>query len=195
MHQSKGLGRAGTGLVLVALSLISTGCASPARIERMQTDSTMAQRTVIASSGLKENIGIKDVTGGQSTNPMWVSNVSSSDFERALEASLRSAGLLSANRQASKYSLTAHMLKVEQPFMGLDMTVTATVQYSLVERTTGKEVFARTLVAPFTATVSDAFLGVERLQLANEGAMRANIQQLINAFVELKLASLSLDQS
>ena len=168
-------------------ALVLAGCASPARVDQMQIDPSVATRIAAASSALKENVGIKDITGGRETNPMWVSNISSSDFERALEASLRNAGLLSINRQGSKYVLTAHMLKLDQPMFGASMTVTAAVRYELIERASGKEVLSRTLTTPFTAEFSAAFLGVERLKLANEGAARTNIQQLIDALVALRL--------
>lgn len=49
---------------------------------------------------LRNKLAIKDVTGGTETNPMWVSKVSSSDFEKALEASLKSAGSLPTVRRA-----------------------------------------------------------------------------------------------
>lgn len=183
------------GLISTALvSLMLAGCATPARIEQMQTGPSAAARAVLVTPALKEGVAIKDVTGGRETNPMWVSNVASSDFERALEASLRNAGLLAANRQGSKYTLTAHMLKLDQPFMGASMTVTATVQYSLVDRASGKEMFARTLATPFTAEFSAAFLGTERLKLANEGAARTNIQQLIDALMAARLDSVELQK-
>lgn len=177
-----------------ALALLLAGCAAPARIEQMQASPSAAARAALVSPSLKDGVAIKDVTGGKETNPLWVSNVSSSDFERALEASLRNAGLLSANRQGSKYTLTAHMLKLEQPFIGASMTVTATVQYSLVDRASGKEVFARTLGTPYTAEWNAAFLGTERLKLANEGAARTNIQQLIDALMLARLDGVELQK-
>lgn len=171
----------------VALALV--GCAAPARVDQMQTSSSMETRNAAANSPLKDAITVKDVTGGKETNPMWVSNVSSSDFARALEASLKDAGLLSGNNQASKYMLVAHLQKLDQPLFGASLTVTATVQYSLVERSTNKEVFARTVSMPYTAAWNDAFLGSERLKLANEGAIRVNIQQLIDALLAAKVSS------
>jgi hypothetical protein len=174
-------------IATVALTLV--GCAAPARVDQMQTNSSLAARTAAANSPMKEAITVKDVTGGKETNPMWVSNVSSADFSRALEASLKDAGLLSANNQASKYMLVAHMQKLDQPMFGASMTVTATVQYSLIERATNKEVLARTVAMPYTAAWNDAFMGSERLKLANEGAIRVNIQQLIDTLLAAKLSA------
>jgi hypothetical protein len=183
------------GIVSTALlATLLTGCATPARIEQMQAAPPAGARAALVTPALKDGVAIKDVTGGKETNPMWISNVASSDFERALEASLRNAGLLSANRQGSRFTLTAHMLKLDQPFMGASMTVTATVQYSLIERATGKEVFARTLATPFTAEWNSSFLGVERLKLANEGAARTNIQTLIDALMSARLEGVELQK-
>jgi len=174
------------GSALLAATLL-VGCAAPARVDQMQVSTSPAARIAAGTSELRENVVVRDVTGGKETNPMWISNVSSGDFERALEASLKDAGLWAPNRQASKYQLIVHLEKLDQPFGGFDMTVTANVRYSLVERASNKTVFERTLVTPYTAKLGDAFLGVERMKLANEGAVRSNIQQLIDQLIGLKL--------
>jgi hypothetical protein len=83
--------------------------------------------------------------------------------------------------------LTAHLVKLEQPLIGLDMTVTATVTYTLIERSSGKTTWEKTLVTPYTAKFTDAFFAVERLKFANEGAARANIAQLISELSQLRL--------
>ena len=178
-------------LVFLLAALLG-GCAAPARVERMQVDTSLAVRSAAAQSALKDSVAIKEVTGGEETNPAWMSKVSSRDFERALQASLRDAGMLSADRQAGAYILTARLQKLDQPFIGLDLKVTATVQYLLVERASGKEVYAKTVETPYTASFGDAFLGFERLKLANEGAMRANVSRLVDDLIALKLSALEL---
>lgn len=177
--------------IFFALSvLVLSGCAAPARIDQMAVSGNPAQR--IAQTPLRNNLAIKDVTGGNETNPMWKSNVSSSDFEKALESSLQATGLL-AQRQSGKYLLTAHMERLDQPFMGLDMTVTASVKYIVSERATGKEVLSRTVSIPYTAKLGDSLLGVERLKLANEGAVRVNITEFMNELFRLKIESVSVN--
>ncbi|HUL95328.1 MAG TPA: hypothetical protein VLT89_04920 [Usitatibacter sp.] len=176
-------------VVGVAAIFVLAGCASPARVEGMSINAEEVSR-ISAPPELRGNIAIKDVTGGSETNPMWKSNVGSSEFEQALEASLRAAGMLSPNRVSGKYQLTAHLEQVEQPFVGIDMTVSATVQYVLSERATGKVAFARKISAPYTAKFSDSVLGVERLRLANEGAIRENIGRFIEELAGQKLSAL-----
>ncbi|MGC4078898.1 MAG: hypothetical protein QM702_18015 [Rubrivivax sp.] len=180
-----------TGAAL-ACAIVLAGCSTPARMEQMQVEASASDRAAFQDSVLRSQIAIRDVTGGKETNPLWISNVGSDEFARALEASLRSAGLLADNRQGSKYLLTAHLLKLDQPLLGASMTVTASVQYSLVDRATGKEVLNRTLVTPYTAAFSDALLGNERLKLANEGSIRTNIAALIQALKGVQVSQLSL---
>lgn len=71
--------------------------------------------------------------------------------------------------------------------MGFDMTVGSTVRYSLIETQTRKEVYARVIQISYTAKMSDAFIGSQRLKLANEGAVKANIESFINDLLALKL--------
>lgn len=174
-----------TAVTFVALTLVLGGCASPAMTENMQVLGTLEQRTT--PSVLREQIVVKDVTGGQETNPMWTSEVSSSSFHRALESSLQNVGLL-APIQSGQYQLVAHLEELDQPLMGLDLKVTANVRYTLVETASGKSVYERSISLPYTATVGDAFAAVKRLRLANEGAIRVNIEALINDLLALQLS-------
>jgi hypothetical protein len=177
-------------LIAVFVILVVSGCASGARSDQMSVfvDASITQ----AKTPLRNNVAVKDVTGGKETNPLWASNIGSAEFEQALEASLRSAGILSNGKQAGTHFLTAHLSKVDQPLLGLSMTVTATIEYILVERATGKNVYAKTITLPYTASFGAAFSGVERLRLANEGAAKANIKQLIDELVALNLTDVSL---
>jgi hypothetical protein len=79
----------------------------------------------------------------------------------------------------ARYTLVASLVSLQQPALGFDMTVTATVQYALTDNTTGTVVWHEAVATPHTATVSDAFVGGTRLRLANEGAVRKNIARLI----------------
>lgn len=176
--------------VVVAIAIILSGCASPARIEQMRVEGNPDQR--IANTQWRKNLAIRDVTGGKETNPMWMSNVGSSEFERALEASLQAVGLL-ADRQSGRYVLNTHIENIDQPVIGLNFTVTAFVNYHITERSTGRTVFQKTISVPYTAGFGDSILGVERLRLANEGAIRANITRFIDDLFLLKIEDVALN--
>lgn len=178
-------------LFLATISLaVLTGCATPARMEQMVAQAQPAQRVI--KTPLRDNVAVTEVTGGKETNPMWMSNVASGEFERALETSLRDVGLLSNGKQVGKYILVAHMEKLDQPFVGVSMTVTASVQYTVIERATRKEILKKTIAVPYTAGFGDAFMATERLKLANEGAIRVNIENLIKELFALNVNALAL---
>ena len=75
--------------------------------------------------------------------------------------------------------LDAELVDLDQPNMGFDIEVTAKVHYKLTELASGNKIIDDTITTPHTTDMSDAFMGTERLRLANEGAMRDNIQALI----------------
>jgi hypothetical protein len=176
--------------MIISVSLL-VGCAAPARINEMTTEAKPAQR--VLNTPFRNNVAVRDVSGGKETNPMWVSNIGNSEFEQALESSLRDAGLLSGGKQLGKYILTVHMEKIDQPMFGASLTVTATVNYSLLERATGKEVLNRTVSLPYTAAWNSSFIGTERLRLANEGAIRVNIGKIIDELFALGANAVALN--
>ena len=170
-------------LLVILSAAVLAGCATPAAVEQMAVALPITQ----TNPALKNSVGVAGVTGGRETNAMWTSQVSSDAFKRALEQSLENAGMFSKIVAGSKYQLTADLTRLDQPMMGFDMTVGSTVRYSLIETQTRKEVYARVIQISYTAKMSDAFIGSQRLRLANEGAVKANIEAFVNDLIALKL--------
>jgi outer membrane murein-binding lipoprotein Lpp len=115
---------------------VLAGCASPAKIESM----TVASGQVSAQAfdpALQSNLQLDDVQGGNKTNPLWTSEIDGGDFRQALRQSLDNAGLLNKNDQAP-LSLSANLVRVEQPLFGLDFKVTTVVEYVLLDKASGK---------------------------------------------------------
>jgi hypothetical protein len=160
-------------------------CAQPARVDNMQASSFLTPSQMQATP-LHKNVVVKPVTGGQETNAMWVSKVSSADFQAALERSLQSAGLSAAPASNAPYALTVNLEELDQPIAGISMTVKAVVQYELKNTADGKLVYQRRIESPYTAAFSDSYMAVERLRLANEGAARENIRMLIEDLYKVK---------
>lgn len=173
----------------VAIVTLLGGCATGARIENMEVAGQPSQR--IAPTPLRKQLAVREVGGGSETNPLWKSNVGNPEFENALKNSLRATGLLSEG-PAGQYTLSAQLNDLDQPMIGLDMTVTAKISYTVAEQASGKTIWQQTLVTPYTARFGDAFAGYERLRLANEGAIRANLSRLIDELFRLKIEQLAL---
>ncbi len=166
--------------------LIFFGCATPARVNQMAI-SVMDAGHFQGDTPFKENISVGSVSGGEGTNPLWTSEIGNEDFKKALVQSLQAAKLLNWNEKKTRYTLNAKMISVVQDMFGMDLEVIAVVQYALIDKTNNQETFSAVIHSPYTATVSDAFLGFERLKLANEGSARANITQLIKELYEFEI--------
>lgn len=172
----------------IAVSVFAlTGCATPARVDQMVAKKIDGSK-VSTDSPLKKNMAIQGVSGGEPTNPMWLSKVNSDGFKQALESSLKSADFLGEDAAKCNYFLNVRLLSLDQPLFGLDLKVTANVEYVVEEKSSGIKVLNKTVSTPFTATFSDAALAFERLKIANEGAVRENIEKLIEELQSLKIA-------
>jgi hypothetical protein len=172
-------------LLSLSLSIIFLyGCASGAKFENTAyTESSVLKY----DEELKNNIRVSSVDGGEKTNPLWTSEISNEAFKEAVKLSLSNQDLLAEN---GEYQLKVKLLKVDQPLFGLDLEVTTNVNYVLTDTKTNKVVLNDVIVAPYTATMGDAFVAIKRLRLANEGSGRSNIE----GFLE-KLSALNISGS
>lgn len=164
-----------TGLkLLFALAMLAElgGCATSADPSAMTIAPQASEKAF--PQHLQHAMCVRGVTGGEETNPLWASKVDNKGFQTALSVSLDSAGL-TAPETGCSYPIDVNLLGLSQPSIGFDMTVTSHVNYKVYDQT-GQPYLLETVDAPYTATVSDAFVGVERLKLANEGAIRTSIQ-------------------
>ncbi|HWA60266.1 MAG TPA: hypothetical protein VG939_02780, partial [Caulobacteraceae bacterium] len=100
----------------------------------------------------------------------------------ALEASLAAADYLATDADGAKLDVTASLIDLEQPLVGLDITVTSRTRYTVKDRTTGQVVFDQTIAASGDAKLASSLIAIERLKKANELAIQANIQAFIEQF-------------
>jgi hypothetical protein len=69
------------------------------------------------------------------------------------------------------------------------MTVTLTSHWQLTKQGDPRPFWQSFVSTKYTAKAGDAFVGVERLRMANEGAARANIKDGLEELSELSLGS------
>ena len=158
--------------VFITLFVVSLlyGCATGASSVSMAVSSSESPLSI--SEELKGKVSIRNVSGGKETNPMMASQVDSSAFESALSQSLRASGFESIGRLGD-FFVDAELQALSQPMFGLTFDVTSTVRYT-VEGQGKRKIFPITAVG--TATTSDALAGYERLRIANEKSIKANIK-------------------
>lgn len=165
-------------------SIFMIGCAGAAKVEQMVVPRHESS-FLMAKGELKDNINLTEVSGGKETNPLWKSNIGNKEFKEALIQSLKDAQYFGG--EDSNYQLSANLLKVDQPFAGINLTVTTEVEYILIEKNSGQEILKETITASYTAGFSESAIAVKRLRLANEGSVRTNIHELLKSLSNLKI--------
>jgi hypothetical protein len=131
-----------------------------------------------------QQFSVANVSGGTETNPLLWSEISNQSFRQALESSLQGFNYLAPNGSPGQYGVTAAIVDLQQPYAGLDMSVTMKVRYSVQPLVGGTPIFDETISTTGTATMGQAFLGVQRLQMANEAAAKLNIEAFVRRLRE-----------
>ena len=167
---------------LILISLLSA-CAQPANVTGMTTP----KRESVAKPNdpaLEKAVCVELVEGGKSTNPLWVSEVDNQSFLKALQSSLKNQGLLADPPEACRFGVEVHLLGLSQPFVSLDVDVTANVNYRIRKAGIDEPYFLKTTRSTYTTIFTgEKLLWADRLIVANEGAIRKNIRLFIDALV------------
>lgn len=168
---------------LALLSLFAGGCATPSSPSAMlaKIDTPVTKHAV--------TVGVA-VTGGADTSSMGASNISSADFAEAIKSSISESQLFKqvvGTGNPADYQIAVQIVRLDRPTFGLSFTVTLEATWRLVHSSDQKVVWEKSITSSFTATTGDAFAGVKRLRLANEGAARSNIKDAISQMSALTL--------
>src|SRR5262249_37334318 len=115
--------------------------------------------------------------------------VSDDMLKKALADSISKSQVFSkvVEGAGGRYLLTVSIASLEQPLMGMSMTVNMETGWTLKRADTGATVCQEMVKTTHTATPSDAFVGVERLRLATEGCVRNNISTGLQKISQLNL--------
>ena len=168
--------------VAVATTALLGGCATPATRQGMALGAAdLPNAASVANPTLKGTVAVAGVSGGKSTSPLWTSQVDDKGFREALEESLRLVGYLAPVGTNASHLVEVNLQELRQPLLGITFDVDSRVEYR-VSGPDGQRLFP--VNARGTATVSDAFFGVERLRIANERSIKENIRSFIRELSE-----------
>jgi hypothetical protein len=172
-------------LAVAGMAMFLGSCAEPAdRVSAEPADRVNMSVPVAPAlsmpcrAGMLGAIAVASIDGGQETNLVWRSEVGNDGFRGALVESLRNNGLL-AEGMAPSLILHAHLIELRRPPSGLRITVSAKVDYEIVDALNGHPARSRTVESEYTAAFEDAFSADERIRFASEGAIRENIRNLL----------------
>lgn len=182
MHHARRTTLSSLAVLALGLSALLAGCASPATREGMipgDLDTAKKHPQTVSVA----------VTGGQETNPLWKSQISDTSFAEALSDAITRSKVFSAVVQGKggNYQLDVALVSMTQPSFGASFTVDMEAGWSLRRTDSAAVVWQASVKSKHTATVGDAFVGVERLRLATEGAAKNNIKQGLEMISRLNL--------
>lgn len=174
----------------LGLAFALAGCGTPSQPMPM----TLAPVDALQIRGwvpdaLKAQVAVADVQGGWETGRWWGSKVSAAALQRALDESLYAVGMKpAAPLPPPRFELRARLEVLEQPFVAaLGVTVGVAVRYTLVDLADGRTVYQRLITNTEDASLGDAVLSPsERLRIANERALRGNINLLLRDLVTVR---------
>jgi ABC-type uncharacterized transport system auxiliary subunit len=175
---------------LSALSGLLGGCGTPPQSLTMElSQADVLQLRTWVPEGLKQNVDLERVKGGESTSMWWGSKLSALTLEQALEDSLRNLGMLPPSPQLpALYQLRTQIVSLVQPLVAADTTVTVTINYTLIERASGAVLYQRAVRTSHKTDFGDSMLSMpDRTRLANEGAVRQNIIAAMRDLMALRV--------
>ncbi|MES2262402.1 MAG: hypothetical protein V4724_28090 [Pseudomonadota bacterium] len=166
----------------IGLLLTLGGCATPASHEAMVPVSFQVAKQHPKSIAVV-------VAGGTETSAAGKSQIGDGELKQALVKAIEQTKTFSqvVEGKSGDYILNVNIFNVVQPSFGFSFTVQMEMGWTLTRADTGATVWQESIKSEHTATTSDAFAGVTRLKLANEGAVRNNVAQGLT-----KLSALSL---
>ena len=170
-HLCKSLGI----LIAFGITAVCSGCITAQPCDAYAMSSSKI--TVTNSTLKREKIGSIECSGGRTTNPLWTSNVGNEEFRTALANSLSVAGVFSAGTGA--YRVLAEIVHEEEPLFGFTFNVSEQLRYCMENRRTGHRVFDTTISSVGSASPDDEFVGIHRLRIVKERAIRANIENFL----------------
>jgi hypothetical protein len=171
---------------LILLCVMLNGCATPAQPQQMMAQSISIPR-IDQTSPLYHAIVIVKVHGGEETNPLLTSKVGDKELEQALRESMRQHGFLSESIADAPYRLEVFLVDLKQPLSGYTLIVDSFIRYKLNRTGDGNVIYDDIITASDKATVDDAFYGPNRLKIANERSIRANITSFMERLYSLKV--------
>lgn len=180
MSQTRSLARFSQFAAIAALALLC-GCATPSKPTAMAVDAIEVAN--------KHDAAVRvNVTGGAETSSLGASNIANADFAEAIKSSITQSGLFTGiTDEGAGYLLNAQIIRLDRPMFGTSFTVNLEVTWRLLRESDSTIIWEKAIMSSFTATMGDAFAGVTRLRLANEGAARANIRDAITQMGALTL--------
>jgi len=163
---------------LFVFATILTGCPKPIAPEKM-IPTQIGTEYLISNGPFYKSISVSNVGGGKETNPMMFSEIGNPELEEAIITSLRGYNYHALSTEDAKYKLNVFLVEVDRPKSGFTTTITAFVRYKLSEIENNRTVIDELVKTTDTKTGEEVFVGITRMRIAQEEAIKKNIIEFI----------------
>ncbi len=169
-------------LASLTIAAALTGCASPI------THETLVPAAPAIKKQHPQSVAVTAGGGGE-TSAAGKSNITDAELQRAVAKAISQSKVFSqvVEGKSGDYVLNVNVFNLQQPSMGFSFTVHVEMGWTLTRADSGAIVWRESIKSQHTTGAGEAFAGVERLRLATEGAIRANIQQGLEKLSGLNL--------
>lgn len=120
----------------------------------------------------------RNPTGTGSPNALWTPRLDGAGFMTLLEDRLEEVGYLAPKAADAPYQVTATIERLDQPLEGITYDVTTKVRYRVRH---GGDVREFPIVTTASASLIDHVVAAQRLRIASERSVAANIAAFIEA--------------
>lgn len=170
-------------LAAICVALVLTGC-SGLQLKNMVPESANSVTTHHTQS-----IRIGSITGNREEFFGGPEMITAEEFKTVLtETFVRSKLFSSVEQSAADLELSAKFIAHGQVTSnGFNAEQAMVIEYTLANLRTGQELWKQSINSRHTATLSDALGGNARTRMAQEGCVRKNVEQLIEALNKLSI--------
>jgi hypothetical protein len=184
-------------LVLAALVVAVSGCATPAQMQNMIPVDVGVPKAP-ADSPFREAIVLDRVGGGEEPSPdMTYATVGGKELEEALRKSLRDYEYLNAG-EGARFRLDVTLVNIRRRLVGMPensscgphcvgggRVYTSYMQYKLTRLRDDQVVYDEIVNVSATKTIEDEFVGAARDRLTLEAAVRGNVARFLRTLSTL----------
>ncbi len=174
-----------TYVTFAFVSTILGGCAAAPKIANMIP--SLESKSVV---GRNKTVAVEMTSGGRDPSiALTTAHIDNAPFHAALVQTLKDAKLFTQVDPATKadYRLVPAIMSQERPAMGISMSVTLAVRYSLIDASNGERIWEKVIRSIGEAGLSDGFSTAGRVRKASEDAVRKNFSFLIRELSALEL--------
>ena len=105
--------------------------------------------------------------------------IKNEDLKLAVESGVLSSQLFSG--VGRNLNVSVSVLSIKNPMFGLDLTAETRVRWQIFNADSKEEIFNSVISSSHTSTVGDSLVAAQRLKMANQEALRKNIEMALKA--------------